>query len=727
MSVGYSYDIDLDALDGETDPRRVIQILQNTVTADSDFKIYPARQWMENFLYYSGARDFQARFGATTITNNSYLSMVSAQSGSLNAVTRRRISKTFKACQVQAANATRQKPSVKIWPESDDERSVKKAKLSNILVDYLWDVDYEDDMNYAAFLWALLTPAVARKDYLDFEFNKGRIWPVMQDSVDPMTGQPIKVPVVNANGEEVLEPYPWNKSELVSAFRLIFNPNATWMNDIDFIGDISVKRIGWLNQNFSRRDEGYYPNALNHVKKGSYTTTSCMALEDAIKQLTFGTYRSYRNFGDVAGHVKDGVLFGNFFFKPTPNYPEGREICFANDQIVYDGRSRVYHEEPTRWHPYSVMTYERVPGRLWGTTYAEKIVDINRAYEQSRTEFDQLRRTFSKPKLALPIGCQIETDTVTGEEQLWRYNPYGPDGGKPAYLNAPQPPTTIVDDIKLTDADFTYMSGTTEIALGIRPQGVTTFRGLEILREESNNAASNTIRMFEQFIQKGQQNKLDNLRICLRYPDKSLVNGIKIFKKMNQYVTDIDIKDFTGENLSGWVKIEPFSSIGKSKLSLQEKYISLAQMGVLGDVANDPDLNNEMKRKMDIMGFDRPENRQVTYARYENQLMLQAEEMGTIIDPPVQEWHDDILHIKEIEALLLDPTLQDKPLILQSLIAHRNDHLTQQAKKMNAAMAAQVNTPSSAAQKPGGGEAQAKDQTLFAPETGGSGQMEGVI
>lgn len=189
-----SYDLDLYDLDETEDPDKIVGVVSNLIQADSDFKIFPARQWIENFLFYGGVRDIHSRFGAGTVTGNSLLSNIFPGAGSNTPQTnRRRIAKTFKAVQVQAANATRQRPSIKIWPESDDERAIKKAKLANVLLDYLWDAEFEDDIYYESMLWALLTPLVGRKDSLDFSFNKSRMWPSMQPGMDPNTGQPTQI------------------------------------------------------------------------------------------------------------------------------------------------------------------------------------------------------------------------------------------------------------------------------------------------------------------------------------------------------------------------------------------------------------------------------------------------------------------------------------------------------------------------------------------------------
>lgn len=752
LSNNYTYyDLDLEKLETTQDPALVQAMVSQLMTSDSDYKILPARQWIENFLYYCGTRDIVSRLATGTVTNGS----LSNNFGNSNSVARRRIPKLFKAVQAMASNVTRQKPSIKVWPSGEDERSDAKAKISNLLLDYAWDIDNEDDLNYEAMLWALMTPLGVRKDFISYEFNASRMWPVTDQAMNPMTGQPSQQPRVGENGQPMMQQMPWNSTEIHSAFNVFLTPTANNYNKIDFAGDISVRRIGWVKQQMNKNEEGYSPWKLNDLKPGSWNFTAMMALQASMKQLTFGTFRMLRSWNYNYVSMKDGCVCVDLYVQPSPAYPHGRRIFIANAIVLYDGPSPAYRESPKMiWHPYNFLCYERVPGRPWGTSYAEKLTDLQRAYEQARTEWDQLRRTMAQPKMILPIGAMIERDSTTGNTEILRFNPFGPGGGEPKYLTSPQPSTVIMDDVKAMQGEWTEISGITEIMMGIRPQGVSTYRGLEVLREEANNSQNNFIRMYESLIQGGQWNKLENIRYCLQYPNKNLTNAMRVFKKVKQYVTDVDIQDFVGSDLAGFVEIEAMSSIGKSKLALQEKYTSLAQMGVLGDIVNDPDLNQEFKRKMDVIGFESPSNQQVIMARYENQLMLQAEDMQQLIVPPIHDWDQPTLHIRECDKLLNDPSLQSKQFIIQSVVAHKQYHQQQQAEQMaqqmqqamqmqqmQAGMAPppgqpppkgegnHMNNPKGngsgfATQSNLGGHG-GKQEMLFGPESGGTQQMEG--
>lgn len=689
MSYGYSIpDLDIDKLNSTDDPKIIVADLQNLMQQDSNYKIWAARQWMESFYQYAGLRDIGMRAGSGTIVNNSIQPITGGSGGiGANSTLRRRVPKTFKAVQIQAANITRRGPTIKCWPIDESEKANKQAKLANITLDYLWDRDHEDDFNHEMVLWALLTPLVARKDYLDYSYNKSRIWPKFYR--DPKTGMiDMNAPEMDAKGNQIMEQMPWNKTDIIPAFRLILGSAEGRLYDLDFAVDISYKRIGWIRENYLKNGPGYYPQNVERVKKGSWNFTALMAYEMAIRQIGFGGTRFFKNGYGFTG-LKDECIFVSAYFKPSRYFPQGREVNIANGELLYDGDSRSYSEDLGLWHPHSFLTYEKVPGRPWGTTYAEKITAIATAYEQGRTEFDKLRRTFSVPKLVLPAGCQIELDTVTGDEQVLRTNSFTPGDKGPAYLNAPQPPSTIVDDIKMTASDFTEGSGITEILQGRLPPNATTYRQTEILKEEANNAQAPFIRMNEQCICDGQTRKLDNIRKSLIYPDKDMIKAIKIFKRMTNYVTDVEIKDFVGDDIFAHVKVEKNSTIAKSKLAQQEKYITLAQMGVLGDIVNDPDLNREFKNKMDVSGFDSMQNQQVAMAKYENEQMLQSEVLNKMVVPPVYDWHDDAIHIRECDTILNDPVMQDKTIILQSVLEHRGMHQQQQAIKIQKQMQTQ--------------------------------------
>ena len=189
-------------LDKIDDPNELPKIFLSLINADNDFKVLPARQWTENFLYYGGMKSFSSRFSTSTVQGNSLLTALQTR----NSARRLHIPKVFKACQVQASNATRQRASIKVWPENDDETSDRKAKLSNILLDYFWDLNHEDDEYYAAVLWCLLTPAVARKDYFDYKFNAARLWPVEEEAEE-------MVPSLAPDGSQIMVSQKSNECE----------------------------------------------------------------------------------------------------------------------------------------------------------------------------------------------------------------------------------------------------------------------------------------------------------------------------------------------------------------------------------------------------------------------------------------------------------------------------------------------------------------------------------
>lgn len=731
MAGSYSIpDLDLDKLDHTDDPKVLVGALSNLINQDSNSKIWAARQWMENFYQFAGLRDVSSRGGQGSVTNNS-MTPFYPNSSQRNSQLRRRVPKTFKAVQIQAANITKQSPTIKCWPVDESEAATKAAKLSNITLDYLWEKDNEDALSHESVLYALMTPLVARKNYLDYSFNKSRIFPKF--AKDPATGMLLRnAPVLDAKGQPILEQHPWNKAEIIPAFRLIVGSSEGRTSDLDFAVDITYKRLSWLHDNYMKDAPGYFPHECQKVQKGDWNFTALMAMELAIKQVGFGGLRYYKN-GYGYGDMKDQVVIVSAYLRPSKNFPEGRKIVLANGTCVFDGSSDAYIERYDMWHPYSFLTYEQVPGRPWGTTYAEKITAIATAYEQCRTEFDRLRRTFSVAKMAMPIGAELDVDTITGDEQVLRYNAFGPDGGKPAYLNAPQPPSTIIDDIKITAGDFTEGSGVTEIMQGIRPQGVTTYRGLEVLKEEANNAQAPFIKANERFLCTSQIIKLENVRKAMVYPSKEFSSALRIFKKQNNYITDVEINDFTGPDLLAIVKIEPDSTIAKSKLAQQEKLMTMAQEGVLGDIVGDPDLNREFKIKMGISGFESTKNQHVIMAKHENEQMLQSGKVGQPVVPPVYPWHDDPIHIRECEIILNDPTMQDKPLVIQSVIQHRMLHEQQAAQKMAAQMEAQAAMSQMTMPQPGKALTQERkkgnnnQKQIFDQGSGGNGGQQGSM
>ncbi len=662
-----SYDINFNKIDGMLQ-QELVQLSNRLIDDHLDYNKSSSRQWIENYLFFAGSPN--------SISNNMNRSTVTGRSVDVRFKRKRAttsVPKIFKAVKIVASDLTRNRPSIKVVPVSDEEVDERKANLSNILLDYLWDVDDEEKRYKELVTSSLLFSVVARKDTLNFGYEMSRLWPKLVEDRDPDTGQTTMVQVKDPNtGEPIFEQLPWPKSEVISSFRLLLPPNADNVMDVEWVGDVSIKRKDWIEQNYGIEDEGFLPDNIDKVRGGG-RLPKMLAIEELMKKMSFGN-GSIGADDVVLG--EDQVVHVHLFIRPTKEFRRGREIAIAGEQVVYDGESRYYYEEPdVNYHPYSFLSYGDVPGRVWGASYVEKLTTLQKEYDESRREVSEIRRKLSRPKMLMPTGSQIDRGAMTGDIEVLRYNPFGADGGKPSFLSPPALPSTVVEDLNLRNSEFQEISSVTEIRQGIHPKGVTTFRGLNILREEATNSENNPIRNFERAIEKSQLLKLLNLKKSLIYPNRSLISSLKIFKRKYKSVSDVDIIEFVGDDLGGSVSVEPLSTVAKSSLAHQEKIFEMAKLGVLGDIVNDPDLNNEFKKVVGVTGFDTPTNKQVRLARHENRLMLQADKLGDIVQIQVEQWHDDVLHIREIELMLLDPNLNKNSMAYKSLELHREQHI----------------------------------------------------
>ena len=690
-------DLDLYELERAKDPDVISKMISQLYDNDNYYKQKICNQWYENILFFSGNQYNYVPIRSAAVSGSS------AAVFRMKYQPRRIINKVFKATQAIASSMTRHRPSIKIYPDSDDAKSEAKAKLSNLLIDYLWDEDMEEEFYYEAVLWSLLTSTVLRKDFFDFSFNPEGLIPRVNwreatstvydcpncntPSPNPQCDicrQPLSemfarqkteiVPDIQKDeeGNILHDQMPWHKSSIVNIFRAILPQTAGSERDMDFVGEVSIQRYDWLLQNFNRKAPGYTGEVLNITPGKASKITTVLALEQSLKWMTAG--RPVGVFGNLRYDtiMKDGVVMIEIYVKPSPRFPKGRMIVWADDKILYDGDSPYQ-----KFHPYKLYRYELFPGRIQGISYVDNLIDIQRSYNEARNEWQLVRRTMAYPAWLIPLECNVPRGTITGQPNI--VIPYrGSSGQTPSRIQGASPSPIMTQDVSQCAQEFMEISGTQEVLLGRRPQGVTTYRGLDLLLEQATSVMAPSISRFEQsLVAGGQQNKLWVLRECLKYPRADLTKALKVFHKMNPRITDIEIKDFIGDDLGGRIVVEPYSSIPKLKMAQNELIMQMAQMGVLGDIVNDPALNREFKQKMGLIGFDKETDKAVKFANVVVEQLLNG-----VYTPPMK-YQNHPIFVKVLMDELNDPQSLNWPPNVRQLFERRIEETIAQLAQEN--------------------------------------------
>lgn len=624
------YDIDIDVIDKAKDDDEGYKTICEQI--DSAYNLAPfyqqrmAYMWMQSihFLlgdqhiwYNSASRQFET---IPVTKSNSYLpkpvtNLVQPSVSTL------------------VSNLTKNKPNADVVPNSPNEKDISAARIAAKIQDAKWEDDDEQMKHVEAAYWAVTCGTVFRKDYWDSSYGKVvRI---------PKT-QVVQVPYLDANGqiqitekeEQVVDemgapqfdeiPLGDNAVDIIDPFRMIVDPNASSDGSLSWIMETSIQKLFWIRENFDRKGNGYTGRAGE--VKDEQNLSSLVALRQRLK--TLSTKGAGGFVGSTAGtsggpevFVKGCAVVKELYIRPTKNHPKGQLIVSANGIILYKGDSPNYDGSPDSWHPYTTFRYEIIPGRFWGKGAVEDLIEPQRKINAIDSMLILNRKTMVAPQRLIPHGSGVPDGYWNGAPGLQiPYRPVGANGAKPEVIPGVPLPAQVYQEREITKTEIGHISRINEVLQGIRPPGVTTYGGLQLLLEQSFNSFAPMIHRWEKFIEKGQIKKLKLIAQRYREPRKEFIDKLRA---LNKDISDVEIVNFIGADLRNnvQVRVEAGSTIPRSNAAQQQQLMELATTGVLGDLINDPLNKQNFLERLGVKGFDTNYEVDVKRAKWENEML----------------------------------------------------------------------------------------------------------
>lgn len=634
------YDLDLEKLDKleeEGDPKANSDVAQEI---DQIYKLAPSFQqrmaymWMQNIhfllgdqhVYYNQlSRQFEL---LPTTRHNDF-------------VPRPTTNLIQPIVTTMVSNLTRSKPNADVIPNSPNEKDISAAKIAAKVQDAKWEDDLEQEKIIETATWAVCCGTIFRKDYWDSSFGKvvriPMTEPVQNEYLDAMGQLQISTqdkPVFDEKGSPMFNEIPLgdNAVDIIDPFRMIVDPNAANESGMNWIMETSIQKLFWIRENFDKNGDGYTGEAAS-VKEESGISTM-LELSQRLKTLSVkgsGTFTG----GSVSGDnsVKNAAIVKELYIRPTKNHPKGQMIISASGKILYRGDSPYYDGSPDSWHPYTIFRYETIPGRFWGKSLVEDLVEPQRRINAIDSLIILNRKTMVAPQRLIPHGSGIPEGYWSGAPGLQlEYRPVGANGAKPELLPGIPLPAQVYQEREVTKNELSQIAGTNEVMQGLRPPGVTTSSGLQLLLEQSFNKFAPLIHRWEKFIERGQTKKLKLIANRYREPRPEFINKLRA---MNKDISDVEIVNFIGADLRNncSVRVEAGSSIPRSKAAQQQQLMELAQSGILGDLVNDPVGKQKFLDRVGVRGFDVTFENDVKRAQWENEMLDNSSIDGISILP----------------------------------------------------------------------------------------------
>lgn len=268
--------------------------------------------------------------------------------------------------------------------------------------------------------------------------------------------------------------------------------------------------------------------------------------------------------------------------KPSAEWPRGRTIIVAGDQVIYDSPkergARAYDPRwPTRWHPYIRFRWEGMVGNIYGRSLVSKLLPKLKRVNAIDTTLIMWRRTVPISTWISPKGAHPVEDLWFGKPgQIWEYDPRRTAGKAPEPVLAPDYPQAAIEERNQQLAEMEAIAGTEEVLRGQRPVGVNSAAMLDVLRKQALASRSAILQAWDESLQEEGtallQEVIKHIRDDPRYAER-----IRILAR--EKASRLSIQSFSGIDISDnvVVRVDTASQALVSKEAKEAKALEFMQ------------------------------------------------------------------------------------------------------------------------------------------------------
>lgn len=372
------------------------------------------------------------------------------------------------AIRTEVAKMTKQRPVFTVTPRTGDQMDVEASYLAEQILEYEWThLSMRDKLN-RALLWSRVCGAGFLK--VTWDPNQGDGFealvgpdgkPIPGPNGAPLTGvdpnvisQQLGVPVTSkkVNQGDV-------SVEVRSPFQMFIDPIAERFDEAEWVIEQSVRSKEYVSRRWDvdvEADTPANPGLIEARLGGSVQSSS-----------------GYK-----------GVRVNEYWAKPSKKYPNGRRVVWVKDRVLYEDRN------PYDPMPYVMFKGIEVPGRVWPTSVAEQLRGPQTELNKVKSQIAENRNRVGNPTVL--ASKQSISDPNSFESAMaqpggvFYYDDNNGPNAAPAYLQAPQLPGYVLQEIDRIESSIQEISGQHEITAGNVPSGVTAASAINLLQESDD-------------------------------------------------------------------------------------------------------------------------------------------------------------------------------------------------------------------------------------------------
>ena len=365
----------------------------------------------------------------------------------------------------EVAKMTKQRPVFTATPRTGDQEDVEASYLAEQMVEYQWThLAVREKLN-RALLWSRVCGAGFLKVTWDntvgdgFEAIVGPDGkPVPGPNGAPLTG--VDPRVISAQlGVEVTSKKVKQGDvsvEVRSPFQMFIDPIAERFDEAEWVIEQSVRSKEYVKRRWdfdAQADTAANPGLIEARLGGAVQSSS-----------------GYK-----------GVRINELWQKANSEYPNGRRVVWIKDKVLFEDKN------PYDTCPYIMFRNIEVPGRVWPTSIAEQLrgpqTELNKVKSQiaeNRNRVGNPTVLASKQSISDPNSFESAMAQPGG---IFYYDDNNGPNAAPAYLQAPQLPPYVLQEIDRIEQSIQEISGQHEATSGNVPSGVTSASAINLLQE----------------------------------------------------------------------------------------------------------------------------------------------------------------------------------------------------------------------------------------------------
>lgn len=520
----------------------------------------------------------------------------------------------------RVAKLIRSKPTLGVLPDKTDTLTIKAAEISEKVLKNIWKINDKDAKLHDAVLLMTLMGSSFKKVIWDSEGGDAVLDEQNSDGqieFDEETGAQKMQKIFLGDVENIVK----------SPFEILCSKGARSIKQCEWIMDRSCRTAIEVQAKFKEFDidalSGYSED-LTTYEKFVYNL-GCPSL---------GTLSYNADASNYDGEVKEYklVMVKEFWMKPNYSYPKGVLATVVGKQLLQ------FEEWPYDhgMFPFVKLDHCKNSFGFYGLSPVSRLIEVQRHYNESRTQIAKNARYMSNLKWWAAKGCGLAEDALTDEEgEVVETNPNMP---KPEAMQVSPLPNYVIENQNQDLVDFRDVGG--EKTIDQAPfANMTAGVAIETAAELSDLALGPTIKNIEQGLT--QEGRLE-LHLANQY-----YTDDRTMKIVGEGEAKVSIMRFNNEDLRHQTDISVVmeTSLGNTRAAVRQSLMDMWDRRIL----TDPD---EFKQAYACGNIDvilKSKNPATSVVLEDIEMIKEGKE------PPVSQFDNHVVYIKMLSDFIQTP------------------------------------------------------------------------